>query len=238
MISFIIPVKNERGYIGGCIESILMQRHVDLEIEIIVVDNNSTDKTAEFVSGKFLNVKIVLEKIPGTSAARNRGFLESRGGILIFLDADVRLPDEQWLVRLLKFFNDQSVVAVSTHYRYYELSLFKKVLQQFGQFVFVYPWLFIMNDVLKITSSIVGGMTVVRRKTLELVGGFETGVKFFGDEASLVLRLYKYGKIVVSPKLWVYTSGRRFQKSGMIRTVFKYVLNYFWVMLFKRPYHS
>jgi hypothetical protein len=54
---------------------------------------------------------------------------------------------------------------------------------------------------------------------------------------SVVKKLYPKGKIVVSPKLWVYTSGRRYGKNGLLNTVFKYVVNYFSMLFWDKPYH-
>jgi 4,4'-diaponeurosporenoate glycosyltransferase len=95
-ISLIIPARNEEKNIGKLLESISKQKTVPHEV--IVVDDNSSDGTAEIVSG--YNVKLVkLESDPpagwiGKSWACWNGYLASVGDVLVFLDADVELSPE------------------------------------------------------------------------------------------------------------------------------------------------
>ncbi|MBI3231548.1 MAG: glycosyltransferase family 2 protein [Candidatus Doudnabacteria bacterium] len=237
MISFIIPAKNEEGYIGGCLHSIMTQ---DLPegFEIVVVDNNSADHTRETVLAVCPKAIIFKEERCGTSAARQRGFLEAKGELLIFLDADVRLPDNLWLKRVVKKVSRPKAVALSSHYRYYGLPFYKSILQLVGNFIFVYPWIFFVSKLLRYSTHMIGGMMVIKKSALIKAGGFDISVEFFGDEALIAKKLYSVGHVHVSPKLWVWTSARRFKEQGMLKTVFSYVFNYFWVFFSGKPYHS
>ena len=85
VISVIIPAHNEEKYIGQAIESIKGQ-DFSLPYEIIVVDNASEDKTSEIAER--LSVKVVRESKLGLTWARERGYKESQGEILAYLDAD------------------------------------------------------------------------------------------------------------------------------------------------------
>lgn len=237
MISFIIPAKNEENYIGDCLRSITLQE-TEKPFEVIVVDNNSSDKTSFIAKQACPQAIIIKEEEPGTSAARQRGAINAKGEWLVFLDSDVRLPDKQWLDRLRKKLMVPDLVAVSSHYRYCGVSALQRVLQTFGTFVFVYPWIFVINNLLRIGAHMIGGMMAIKKQKLLAAGGFGTQSQFFGDEALISRKLYPLGKIVVSPKVWVYTSGRRFKNDGLIKSVFKYVLNYFWVLFRGKPYHS
>lgn len=237
MISFIIPAKNEVKYIEGCLESIALQE-TKLDYEVLVVDSKSTDYTAQVVKQKYPHVKIIRAEKFGVVSARQAGFLNAKGNLLVFLDADVRLPDKFWLGKLMQIINQPKVVAISTHYKYYEIKFYLKVIQMFGTYFFIYPWIFLADKVFKKTSHMVGGMMAIKKSALEKMGGFSDDTQFYGDEISLVKKLYPLGKIVVSPRLWVYTSGRRYQQFGMFNTVFKYVLNYFWMLFLREPYHK
>lgn len=238
MISFIIPAKNEEGFIGGCLRSILAQQTGEV-FEIVVVDNNSADRTAEEARRVAPEARIFREEKIGTNPARQRGFLESKGEILIFLDADVRLPDIFWLQRTLaRFIASEKAVAVSTHYRYYNMPIYQKIWQVFGTFVFIYPWVFLIDKLFRHSAHMVGGMMAIKRQALSLAGGFGKETEFYGDETIISKKLYPLGKIIVSPSLWVWTAGRRYSKYGMPRTVFRYVINYFWVLFTGRPYHN
>lgn len=237
MISFIIPAKNECQYIEGCLDSILEQV-TEKEYEILVVDNNSTDNIQAVVKRKYASVKVIFESQAGTAVARQAGFKQALGEIVVFLDADVRLPHKHWLENFLSIMRQPNVVAVSTHYRYYELNWFLRFWQQLGTYICIYPWLFLIDRVFKQTSHMVGGMMGIKSEVLNRLGGFGNDTRFYGDEISIVKKLYPLGRIVVSPGLWVYTSGRRYNKFGMVNTVFKYVINYFVLWLTGKPYHK
>ena len=83
-VSVVIPAYNASGYVREAAESALAQTFDDLEV--IVVDDGSTDDTAAVADG--LDVRCVRQSNQGVSAARNRGIAESTGRYVAFLDAD------------------------------------------------------------------------------------------------------------------------------------------------------
>ena len=89
IISVIIPVYNREKFIEKCLNSLIEQEGV--ELEIIVVDNNSKDKTPEIVkkiSKQHPNVKYYNCKKQGVSAARNFGIEKATGDYISFVDSD------------------------------------------------------------------------------------------------------------------------------------------------------
>lgn len=120
-ISVIIPAFNEEKYIGKCLESIANQR--EKPDEIIVVDNNSTDKTAEIA--KSYGANVVVEKTQGMIPARNRGFDEAKYEIITRTDADTIVPSD-WISKIKESFKDQNLGALSGPVYYYKLS---KIIQ-------------------------------------------------------------------------------------------------------------
>ncbi len=86
LVSVIIPSYNYLRYIEKCIQSVASQDYPN--IEIIVVDDESTDGSLDYLSTLGAKVKVLSQKNSGVSVARNRGLLESRGEFLAFLDAD------------------------------------------------------------------------------------------------------------------------------------------------------
>ncbi len=90
LVSVIIPTKNEEKNIVRCLKSIKKQKYHE-SIEIILVDNNSVDKTVEFAKPYITKV---ITKGPERSAQRNVGARMAKGKWLLFIDADMELsPD-------------------------------------------------------------------------------------------------------------------------------------------------
>lgn len=109
-VSVIIPVYNEERHITACLDALTAQ--TTAPDEIIVVDNNSTDQTAELAK-KYKGVIIVKEKEQGLIAARNRGFREASGDILCRIDADAVLTPD-WTERVHSGFSSDPELAGMT----------------------------------------------------------------------------------------------------------------------------
>ncbi len=109
-LSIIIPAYNEQRYIGACLDAIAAQTHrVD---EVIVVDNNSTDKTVAIV-GKYPFVKILHEPRQHQVFAQATGFNGAKSDILGRIDADSILPPD-WAEKIIQAFETgPKVVAVT-----------------------------------------------------------------------------------------------------------------------------
>ena len=89
LISFIIPVYNVEKYLAQCIESVLVQSHDN--IEIILVDDGSTDKSGEICdnfSKTDNRVRVIHQENRGASAARNAGLGIAKGNYIAFIDSD------------------------------------------------------------------------------------------------------------------------------------------------------
>lgn len=85
-VSCIVPVYNGARFLGEGLDSILAQTHRDLEI--IVVDDGSTDGSGDVARGFGDPVTVVRQDNAGPAAARNRGVAEATGDFVAFLDAD------------------------------------------------------------------------------------------------------------------------------------------------------
>lgn len=102
LITVIIPAFNEEKRIASCLQAF---KSVTIPFELIVVDDGSTDKTVDIVSG-FSFVKIIKGKHRGASAARNLGAQNAKGTILAFTDADC-IPANDWLTVIDKTFREK-----------------------------------------------------------------------------------------------------------------------------------
>jgi glycosyltransferase involved in cell wall biosynthesis len=107
-VSVVVPARNCERTIGDCLASILRGDYPDDRREVLVVDNASTDRTAEVIHG--YPVRRLQELRRGPAAARNRGVAESRGEIVAFLDADC-VATTGWLRELVRDLRDDAGVA-------------------------------------------------------------------------------------------------------------------------------
>lgn len=113
-VSAIIPLYNKVRHVQRAIDSVLAQTHADFEL--IVVDDGSTDGSAEVVRRRAdRRIRLVEQENAGVSAARNRGAAEAKCELVAFLDADDRwLPDFlETVLRLRDRFPQASVWATA-----------------------------------------------------------------------------------------------------------------------------
>ena len=124
--SIIIPTLNGASRIGNCLDSLVKQT-AGRNVEILVVDDGSTDNTANVVRG-YSSVRLIPQANAGPASARNRGALEAQGKILLFTDDDcVPMPD--WLEAMLGPFKDPDVVGAKGVYRTHQKSLAARFVQ-------------------------------------------------------------------------------------------------------------
>ena len=114
LVSVIIPAYNYEIYVRLAIQSVIAQSHSN--VEIIVIDDGSTDGTSEAVLSFGSHVRYFLKENAGLARARNLGIGKSKGDFLLFLDADDELEPnaiELMLQALLELNSDYALIACS-----------------------------------------------------------------------------------------------------------------------------
>jgi glycosyltransferase involved in cell wall biosynthesis len=107
-VTVIIPAYNEEGGIADCLESILTAKYPNLEI--IVVDDKSSDRTAQIASR--YPVKVIKRETRGERCiTRNDGIRAAQGRFIAFVDADCTVKDD-WLSVLISDFVDETIAGV------------------------------------------------------------------------------------------------------------------------------
>lgn len=153
LVSVVIPAYNYGRYLGEAIDSVLNQTY--RKIEIIVVDDGSTDNTAQ-VATSYSGVKYIYQNNQGSSVARNTGITAAKGEWILCLDSDDKLKpnyvekclsvsEADIISTAIQFFgNDKQIISCNTKPTYYDFvsrnqihcaSMFKKVVwEQVGGF--------------------------------------------------------------------------------------------------------
>lgn len=227
-ISLVIPAHNEEQYIGGCIDSVLANAPGRFA-EIIVVDNASTDATAE-VAQKRLGVRVVQEEQKGLTYARQRGLKVSTGDIVAYIDADTRMP-KGWAEQVEDVFATRpEVVGFSGPAHYWDATGWQRLLLGLSWWISA-PLMYRL-----VGYMIYGAHFAARRSALIHAGGFDTSISFYGEDTDIARRLSKEGKVLFRMNFFIYSSARRFKKEGFLKTNIIYSLNFLWPALFGKPF--
>jgi glycosyltransferase involved in cell wall biosynthesis len=225
----IIPARNEAALISRAIQSVRRQEYPEDQVEIIVVDNGSTDATAIRAREAGADV-VVTEKTIGTNMARQRGVLESRGRYLAFLDADCVAPPH-WLTAIDAHLQTRADLVSGPHA--YDLGGISGILTRLC-FRLAFR---AVTPILKIVVGfrccpVMGGNFACTRALLNHIGGLPR-LPFWGDDTAIsVLAEHFGGRVVFDPQLVVVSSARRFHRDGFLITSARYVYHYLRIALF------
>jgi glycosyltransferase involved in cell wall biosynthesis len=205
-ISVIIPAFNEENSISGTLEHIDRAEKYLLErgghpAEILVVDNASTDRTAKFAEAS--KARVVHQMIQGVAKARNTGAQNAQGDILVFVDADVTVP-ETLLWRITQLMADPVFIggAVDTDYQ----------PVRFSVRMYLRTW----RIAGKLLSMAQGAVQFVRRDAFFSLGGYDETL-FMGEDVDLYWRLVRharnqYLRVYLIEDISVIPSCRRFDQ--------------------------
>jgi len=240
-LSFVIPAYNEERYLPGCLESILSQirdlpDHKRDQIEIIVVNNASTDNTKQ-VALRYPGVRVVDESRKGLTFARQAGFMASSGSLIANVDSDCRLTPG-WISQVLSTFDaEPTLAALSGPLVYYDLTPRQRFLVRVF-YLSAYITYIINRHILRVGSMVQGGNFVLNRSSLEAIGGFNTNISFYGEDTDIARRLNTVGKVRFTFDLKILSSARRLTHEGILTMAARYSINYVWTTFFKRPFTS
>ncbi len=229
-VSVVIPAYNEEEYLPLCLESIKKQDYA-AEYEVIVVDNASTDNTAKIALD--WGAKVVYESKRSPACARQKGVEAATGEIIVFIDADTQAPT-YWLSTIMsRFVREPETVVVSGPYAYCDAGRIARIFSYSNFISIILDQLF--RKVLNKGSAIWGSNFAVRRSALLEVGGFDTSIRFYGEEYELSLRLKKAGRGSIIPRLFVLTSARRLKRIGVVNQYWNWIVDYFSVLFWYEP---
>jgi cellulose synthase/poly-beta-1,6-N-acetylglucosamine synthase-like glycosyltransferase/peptidoglycan/xylan/chitin deacetylase (PgdA/CDA1 family) len=168
-VSIVVPAFNEAKVIESAVRSLAASDYP--EIEVVVVDDGSTDRTGEIVEGLGLErVRVLFEENAGKSAALNTGIAAARHGLIVTVDADT-VFEPGTLRRLVQPFREERVGAVAGNTKVGNRSGLLGRWQHID-YVMGFNLDRRLYDVLQCMPTVPGAIGAFRRGALEQVGGF------------------------------------------------------------------
>jgi len=209
-VSIIIVSYNSREYIERCLDSV--QKILYPRFEVIVVDNASTDGSAEVIRRKYSFVKLVcLPKNIGFAAANNLGFRMSKGDFIFLLNPDTEVDPMclRWLVdamlrdqeigvcgaKILLLDKRNIIQHAGGKYHPIGISIDRGVLEvDKGQY-----------DKVEEVTFVCGAAVLIRKKLIREVGLFDPSFFLYHEDVDFCIRTWLHGfKVVFVPKAVVY----------------------------------
>lgn len=225
--SIVIPCYNEASFIGDTLRSLQHQR-TTASFEIIVVDNNCTDKTVAIA--KKHGARIVTEKKPGATAARQAGTVAAEGEIVVSTDADTTFSRD-WLETIYKDFTQHpEVVSVCGPCQYvdgpwWSMAYTKTLFGASAAYATVARHPFYVS-----------ATNIAFKKSFW--HGYKTDLPQGGDELGLLHDLKKEGVVRFNNSNPTFTSSRRLAKgfvySFFVTFLYYYIIGYNVDRIFKR----
>lgn len=119
-ISIIIPTYNRAALVQYTLDSVRQERHPGVKLEVIVVDDHSTDDTRSVISANYPSVRLLTTEGKGAPAARNTGLQAATGKYVLYLDSDDLIGEHHFLKKIA-FLNDHpQYQACYGDYDYFE----------------------------------------------------------------------------------------------------------------------
>lgn len=208
LVSVIIPAYNAESYVLEAIKSILAQDYTP--VEILLVDDGSTDRTVERVQIAAPKVRIIRQQNAGVAAARNTGLREVRGSYITFLDADdIWLPGK--LSAQVRYLQSHPEVGLVFHnwevwkpdssgvYHWPQLDSVKpKIEPSVEPDLSGWLYLSLLLDCVVHTSTV-----MIRREVIDKVGFFDTDL-VCGEDYDYWLRISRICKMHKLPETYSF----------------------------------
>lgn len=213
-ISVIVPTYNEGKFVEKCLRALRNQKFGDFDL--IVVDGHSTDETVK-IAKKYAD-EIIFDEGKGAGAARNLAAKHVDSEIVGFVDADT-VVCENWMGTIDENFRKHNLVGLGGVIRALDGRLVDNIALKIG------------SDICYRTTQhfgfyqLSGANSAFLRSTYLKSGGYNEKLKML-DDLEFGLRMKKYGKLMVDPRLVAYGSPRRMRQKGHVRTFLKYMKAY------------
>jgi len=215
LVSIVIAAYNEQINVIRCIDSFANTK-TTYPFEIVVVDNNSSDRTAEVL--KKMNIRYVFQKIQGCGIARQLGMEQAKGKYILTGDADTLYPP-QWVEEMMNQLSKPGVSCVYGRYSFFgdeKTPRWKLTIYETLSDVFAYVKSY-KRPFLNALGMTMGFVTEYGLK----IGYVDTNIR--GEDGRLAFDLMKFGKIkgLMTNRSRVWTGTRTIGMDGSLTNAIK-----------------
>lgn len=169
-LSLVICTRNRASSLSSCLE-VLGRLHTDIPYELVLVNNGSSDNTADiltgFARGQKTSIILVTEPQPGLSRARNAGIAAAKGDVIAFTDDDC-YPDARYLTAITQCFSDKSVDFVGGRVLLFDPADLPITIQTLNRAIKLPAGTYLQPGLIH------GANFAFRREVLNHIGGFDT----------------------------------------------------------------
>ena len=230
LISIVIPALNEERLLEGILAQFSPEVVRAHDLELVVSDGGSTDKTLS-IAHRLAHV--VVENREGVkqtiSMGRNLGARQASGGILVFLNADTLVGDvDHFFATLKREISVPGIAGLTCSVEVYprERRRIDKIYHGF------YNWFFYMMNRVGMAMGR-GECHIMSRKTFETVGGYADHIAA-GEDYDMFRRLQNLGTVRFLKDVVVYESPRRYRRYGYTRVTVSWFINFLAVFFLRK----
>ena len=218
MISIVVPTYNEEKNIERCLKALVNQTIPRDQMEIIVVDGDSADRTRE-IAAQYADV-VMIQTSEGVGGARNDGFKAAKYDIVATTDADCE-PSEKWVESILNKFKHDNVVAVTGILKPFDWKDMNWLEILTYRAIFETANLMLMIGALFDQYHLCGANTAFNRNIFLDLGGYLPLA--YADDVEIFKRIKKRGNVELCGSMQINYSVRRIKKIGL--------MHYFYLIL-------
>ena len=245
-LSIIILSFNTKDILDNCLKSIL-KNSKEIDMEIIVIDNHSTDGSPEFISMNYPNIILIEnDSNEGFSKANNQGIKIAKGKYILLLNSDT-LVEKDSLKDLVNFMESHKEIGVvgpqllnTDHSKQASVGRFPDLLSVFIMLFFEH-WQqnrFVRTSFDKLTEAdwVMGAALMIRKNILEKTGLLDENIFMYYDEVEWCYRIKKAGfKVYYYPKPKIVHLWQKSSQSGREAPI---LANYKSLVYFYRKHKS
>ncbi len=208
-VSIIIANLNGRGYLDKCLSSLLNLNYPNDALDIILVDNGSSDDSVEFVKNQYAQITVIQNKVNNYCMANNLGIKASKNRYITFINNDTYV-DKNWLIELMKIIeSDRKIGCVGSKILFTDGRINSAGHQAFPDFYWGDLGFKEIDrgqyDEVREVTSLCGCAYLFRKSCLDEIGNFDEDFSMYLEDIDMALRCRNAGwKLFFTPKSIIY----------------------------------